>query len=225
MSNLRLSSIVPKSLRVGDQSTKRIITDFIDATGLVYFGYVSQRDDDHHIVRGMTVSTKHHDDHYCIGTYEDYDVVFVERSDTLQNGKRHRWHIMEFDLKTSVDIPHSFIGSGKHGNGFHELLTIKYPNLQPASLGALLPYPNDFLAAFNVYTTPAHIVDFEQVIDPDTASFIAKHFAGLVMEITEQALYVYSEKPHLTTELLVTMATNGAWLAARIDKNSRSLVG
>lgn len=222
MPELKLASIVPRGLRASTQASKRIITEFADTTGLVYFGYVSQRDDDHHILRGMTVSTQHHDDHYCIGTFEGYDVVFVERSDTLKSGKKHLWHIMEFDLKATADLPHTFIGSGKHGNGFHELLTMKYPNLLPIQLGATEPYPAAFTDKFNVYTTPAHAIGFELLITPEAAAMIGAHFSGLVIELTDQALYVYSEKSHLSSELLHTMATNGAWLAQIIDQNSRS---
>lgn len=220
---MKIHSIIPKAISSPSQSTKRIITDFAEEAGMVYFGYVSQRNDEHHILRGMTVSTNHHDDHYCIGTYETYDVVFVERSDTLRNGKKHRWHIMEFDLKTTGDIPHAFIGSGKHGNGFHELLDVKFPNMKAVSIGATSPYPGDFTARFSLYTTPAHAVTIEGLVTPEVAATLASHFTGLVIEVTEQALYIYSEKTHLTTELLHTMLKNGAWLAAQLDQNSRQL--
>lgn len=206
---------------LGSSPTKQVIRQFADEAGLVYFGYVSQRSDEHHILRGMTVSTKHHDDHYCIGTYEDYDVVFVERSDRLRSGKKHQWHIMEFDLKSDKDIPHAFIGSGKHGLGFHELLATKYPALQPSSLGRTAEYPASFSSRFSIYVTPAHAVAIEHIITPTIAATIAEHFVGLVIEITEHALYVYSEKSHLTVPLLDAMLKNGAWLAARIDENSR----
>lgn len=221
MANSRLASMMPKVLRPTRNATKRHIMEFAETAGMVYFGYVSQRDDEHHIVRGMTVSTKHHDDHYCIGTYDSYDVVFVERTDTLRNGSKHRWHIMEFDLKTAGDIPHAFIGSGRHGHGFHELLQVKYPSLQPVTLGTNQEYPDTFTTGFTIYTTPAHTVAVERLITPETAAVVASHFSGLVMEITDQALYVYSEKPHLTKELLDTMLKNGAWLAGQLDQNSR----
>lgn len=216
MPDLRLPSLLP-----GKQSSKRLITDFAEATGLVYFGFVSQRDDEHHILRGMTVSTKHRDDHYCIGSYDGYDVVFVERADTLSSGKKHVWHIMEFDLKSTADIPHIFIGSGTKGYGFHELLEVKYPSLRPAELGALHQYPAEFTDRYKLYVTPTHIIDAEQLIDPQLAMTIAAHFAGLVIEVTDSALYVYSEKPHASAALLETMLKNGAWLAAQLDQKSR----
>ena len=190
---------------------------------MVYFGFVSQRSDDHHIVRGLTVSNRHVDDHYCIGTYEGYDVVFVERSDSLRSGKKHVWHILEFDLKTTADLPHMFIGSATRGFGFHELLETKYPALTTASLNATATYPSEFTSHYAVYAKPEYAVTIEQLITPDVATVAASHLKGLVMEVTEQALYVYSEKPHLTTELLDAMLSGGVWLAAQIDQNSRSL--
>lgn len=202
-------------------AAKKTIVEFADAVGMVYFGYVSQRSDDHHIVRGMTVSNKHHDDHYCIGTYDEYDVIFVERSDTLKSGKKHTWHIFEIDLKTDSDIPHAFIGSGTHGHGFHELLGIKYPSLLATDLGATAEYPGDFSKRFKSYVTPAHAVALEQLITPSVAQILATHFSGLVVEIKDNAMFVYSEKGHLTTDLLTTMLKNGVWLAEQLDKNSR----
>lgn len=219
----KLRHIVPRGLLPSTHAKKHLITDFAERSGMVYFGYVSQRSDDHHIVRGLTVSTKHVDDHYCIGTHETYDVVFVERTDTLQSGKTHVWHIMEVDLKTNADIPHFFLGSSKHGLGFHELLGIKYPTLQALELGATSPYPASFTSYFSSYVTPAHLVTMERLITPEVAETIADHFKGIVMEVTEQALYLYSEKSHLSVDLLDTMLQNGVWLAKQLDKNSRDL--
>ncbi len=222
MAESRLSLLGHELLPSG-RSTKRLIADMAEEAGLVYFGYVSQRDDEHHIVRGMTVSTKHRDDHYCIGTYENYDVVFVERSDSLRNGKKHAWHVVEFDLKTHADIPHLFIGSGRHGHGFHELLDTKYPSLKAIELGSTAQYSHEFSSRFNIYTTPAHAVTAEQLITPLVASTIASHFEGLAIEVTQEALYIYSEKLHVSKNLLSTMLKNGAWLAEKLDENSRQL--
>lgn len=223
MADSKLSTFVRRGILPGGNTSKRVITQFAEEAGMVYFGYVSQRDDEHHIVRGMTVSTKHHDDHYCIGTYEGYDVVFVERSDTLHNGKKHVWHIMEFDLRSTTDIPHVFVGSGKRSHGFHELLEMKYPHLQPAVSGSTAEYPSSFTSQFSIYVTPAHFVAAERLFTPEVAATLASHFGGLVIEVTEQALYVYSEKPHLTKSLLEAMLKNGAWLAGQLDQNSRQL--
>lgn len=217
----KLSSFIPKHLLPSSQATRRLVANFAEDSGMVYFGFVSQRSDDHHIVRGLTVSNKHVDDHYCIGTYEGYDVVFVERTDSLRSGKRHTWHILEVDLKTATDLPHLFLGSPTRGHGFHELLQTKYPALQPVKLGVTGEYPISFTSHFSLYTAPAHAVRAEQLITPSVATALADHFKGLVVEVADQSLYVYSEKSSLSAELLDVMVKNGRWLAEAIDQNSR----
>ncbi len=203
---------------------KRMIQSFAERSNMVYFGFVSQLSDDHRIVRGLTVSTKHHDSHYCIGTYQGYDVVFVERNDTLlTSGHEHTWHILEFDLMNKVDLPHVFIGSPVHGNGFHSLLKAKYSSMIPAQLGLIAPYPEVFTEYFSMYTNPSQAIAAEQLISPDAAQMIGAHFKGLVVEIVDTSLYVYSEKAHLTGGLLDTMMANGTWLAKYIDEKSQRL--
>ena len=213
-------SVIPSQLK-GDKHVKKMIQDFAERSNLVYFGYVSQLSDEHKIVWGMTVSTKHRDHHYCIGTVNHYDVVFVERTDTILTKHTHTWHIMDFDLKSTVDIPHMFIGSSRHGQGFHSLLKAKYPMMVPAELGMTGRYVDDFTHHYSIYVSAAKSVMAEQFITPEIAQTIAKHFKGLVIEITTDALYIYSEKPNLTPQLLDTMLTNGAWLAAAIDEKSQ----
>jgi hypothetical protein len=219
----KLERVIPRSLLPRAKATRRLVEAFAERSNMVYFGFVSQRSDEHHILRGLTVSTKHIDDHYCIGTVNGYDVVFVERTDSIQKDRHHQWHIMEFDLKTTADLPHIFIGSPKHGHGFHELIKIKFPHLAPAAVGSLGQYPSEFTSHFNLYVTPADTIKAEQIIPPQVALKIGQHFKGLVVEITEDALYVYSEKSHLSGELLDVMLANGTWLAQVIDENSQSL--
>lgn len=219
-----LGSIVPKSFSSKANASKRVFKRFSEDAGLVYFGYVSQRSDEHHIVRGFTVSTKHHDNHYCIGTYDDYDVIAVERSDKLRSGKDHVWHILEIDLKSATDLPHAFISSIHRTPGFHEVIETKYHTMLPHTPGAIHHYSSEFTSQFAMYTTPAHALILERIITPEDADLVSKHFKGLVIEITNDALYIYTEKAHVTEQLLMTMLTNGIWLAKQIDKNSRHII-
>jgi hypothetical protein len=214
-------SLFPKALLPSSIATRRMIQEFAEHNGLVYFGFVSQRDDEHHIVRGATVSTKHTDDHYCIGTFEGYDVVFVERTDTLSSGKRHRWHIMEFDLITESDIPHTFVGSQRQENGFQELLSTKFHTLQPIVLGATAAYDEHFKRTFIIRANPSHQPTIESLITTELAAELARSFKDLIFELADQSLYIYSDKSQLSPQLLNTMLEHGRWLADNIDKNSR----
>lgn len=208
-------TLVPKP-----NQSKRVITKFADSFGLVYFGYVSQRDDEHHIVRGMTVSTKHKDDHYCIGTHDGYDVIFVERSDELKDGKKHSWHILEIDMKTD-GMPHAFIGSDVRTHGFHELLALKYRSLSESTLGHTATYPSEFNTHFNVHVAADNQIQLERLITPDIADVLASHFKGLVIEVHDDMLYVYSEQSSISLTLLETMLKNGVWLAGLLDTKNR----
>lgn len=200
------------------RSSRKLIVDFAERCGMVYFGYVSQLSDEHRIVRGLTVSTRHRDHHYCIGTYKSYDVVFVERTDTILTDHTHTWHILEIDLESKADIPHMFIGSEKHGLGFHSLLKTKYPMMNPLSLGITAEYPKEFTDHFRIYATQTHAVEAEQLIVPEVAQLLGEHFKGLVAEITEESLFIYSEQERLTGHLMDVMMANGIWLAQAIDK-------
>ena len=203
---------------VSSRSLKKIILEFAERCDLLYFGYVSQLSDEHRLVRGLTVSTRHRDHHYCIGTYKDYNVVFVERTDTILTNHTHTWHILEFDLKSKADIPHMFIGSERHGLGFHALLKAKFPKMAPLSLGTTAKYPSEFTDYFHIYTRAVNAVEAEQLITPEPAKLIGEHFKGLAVEITKDALFIYSEKTQLSGRLLDVMMANGIWLAQVIDK-------
>lgn len=201
---------------------RRIIQAFGDEFGLVYFGHVSSTNDEYRMVRGLTLSTKHHDLHYCVGTYEDYDVVFVERSDQLLHPARrtkesHRWHIMEFDLKTTADLPHIFVGLHAHSDTFYSQLFTKYPELRALPLAELGAYQPEFLAKYRVYGPPARVVEVGRLLPPPIADMISTHFGALAIEVHESSLFIYSERTRLSRQLLEGMLKNGAWLARHID--------
>lgn len=216
-----LRSFVSNRLGLKNREMKRIVQRFTDESGLVYFGHVSQRDDEHHIVRGFTVSVRHTDDHYCIGTYDGYDAVFVERSDTLRNGKLHSWHIIEIDLKHCKDLPHTFIGSSFRLPGFHELLETKYPMMLRHKPSSSTVYPSEFTDTFSLYTVPAHFLEAETLFTPEVAQVLITHFKGLAIELMNDSLYIYSERPQPSVKLLQTMLSNGVWLANELDKKNR----
>lgn len=203
---------------------KRIITRFADTFGLVYFGLVSQFDDEHRIVRGMTLSPHHRDAHYCIGTYQAYDVIYVERTDTLRTKtskrKAHTWHIMAFDLKFSRELPHIFVGLHNHSEAFYMQFFTKFPSMRQLPLGHTAHYPPEFASQYWLYANPIKNLEVERVVTPKVAAIIATHFKGLAFEIVDNTLLVYSEHPKLSGDLLETILKNGRWLAESIDQSA-----
>jgi hypothetical protein len=206
-------------------STKRIIQNFADEFGLVYFGSVSQHSDEHQIVRGMTVSHSHQDSHYCIGTYENYDISFVERSDVvnIKTKRQHTWHILQFDLHTQKELPHIFIGLHSHSESFYQQLLTKYSQLRPLSLGAVYQQAPTFTTHYRVFGQPAKHIDIETLLTSTVGTVFVQNFGALAAEIVDGSLYIYSEKAQLTATLLEAMIKNGTWLAGHIDAAAEAL--
>lgn len=215
-----LKTLVPAKV-IQSSLHKRIFTQFAEKYGLVYFGYVDQRSDEHRLVRGLTVSGTYRDNHYCIGSFGGYDITLVERSDTLRfpgkPSKNHTWIIMEFDLHTSADLPHLFVGLHAHSDTFYSHLFTKFSHLTKVPLAGYGTYDSQFLQRYAVYSSPSQFEAAQQLIGPDMAKIIVEHFGSLTFEIMDNCLYVYTEHQHPTSQLLERMLKNGMWLAKIID--------
>lgn len=216
-----VNSVLPAKV-IQAKLHKRIYQQFADKIGMVYFGFVDQREDEHRLVRGLTVSSTHRDNYYCIGSYNSYDVVLLERQDKIHfPGKPshdHTWIIMEFDLHTTVDVPHIFFGLHTHSETFYAQLFTKFSTLVKTPLGTFGAYDPSFTSRYVIYTSSAESLNVERLFDPETANYIAAHFGSLTIEINEGCLYIYAEHQRLTPHLLEAMLQNGKWLAAHIDE-------
>jgi len=206
---------------------KRVFMHFAENAGFVYFGYVDQRNDEHRLVRGLTVSASHRDNHYCIGSYKSYDTTLVERTDTIHfPGKAPRteeWIIMVFDLHTTVDLPHLFIGLHTHSDTFYAHLFLKFATLTKAPLGTFNTYDRIFTDKYAVYTDPSQTLIAEQLIDEDTAKIMAEHFGLLTVEIADGCLYLYAWHQRPSQAMLTKMLNNGVWLAQTLDAASHEI--
>jgi len=201
---------------------RNTIAHFAEKSGLVYFGAVDQHHDDHEIVRGLTASATHQDDHFSVGTIDGYDVQLVDRSDSFEteSGALHTHHLIIFQIKLHTKKPiHHFlmVPRGAKEAEFSNLLTSGML-LQPVPLGATSEYTQEFLSRYEILSLPTHFIDTELLIDNDVARSIAAHFWPLALEIWDNSLYIYSTDTSVTTHLLDTMLQNGLWLAGQIDK-------
>lgn len=200
---------------------KRTFQQFADKVGLVYFGYVDQRDDEHSLIRGMTVSTKHRDNHYCIGSFEGYDITLVERVDTIhfpgKPSRLHNWVIMTFDLHQSVDLPHVFLGSHSHNDTFYAQFFTKYAHFAKVDLEQTGAYDHGFLKKYSLYAKADQSLSAERLFHPTLAKAVAEQFGSLTVEIHEGTVYLYAEHQRTSTALLEGMLTRGLWLTRIID--------
>jgi len=197
--------------------TKRTISDFAEKVGLVYFGYVDQRDDEHRLIRGHTVSRTHVDNHYCIGTVRGYDVVLVSRNDMIRtrSGKLERchWLIYTVDLHTKQSVPHMYIGHASRDAQF----AASYEQLMPLSIGHFGAYPQRFLNDYTTYGKATHALEIEHYISPQVAEVIMTHFRGASFEIEDGTVFLYVESEHPTEAQLEKLLSNALWLAEVID--------
>lgn len=224
-----LKAFVPATV-LQSRLHKRVFMHFADKIGLVYFGYVDQHGDEHRLVRGLTVSAQHHDNHYCIGSFQGYDVALVERTDTIKfpgkPPKQHQWIVMTFDLHTRDDLPHIFLGLHSHSETFYAHLFTKFSHLTKVPLGTFSNYDPAFTHRYAVYTQPAKVLDTELLFDQTITKTIAERFGSLTIEIAENCLYLYAEHQRPTEALLERMIKYGAWLAEAIDaKSPQGLIG
>lgn len=208
-------------LKAISQVHGRVYRAFAAKTGLVYFGYVDQRNDEHSLIRGMTVSTKHRDNHYCIGSFEDYDVTLVERVDTIhlpgKTAKTHNWIIMTFDLHTSIELPHVFIGSHNHSETFYAQLFTKFNHLAKVPMEDTGIHSDAFTKKHTIYTKPDQVLHAEHLFNPTLTKVIGEQFGAFAVEIYDRTLYVYVENHRPTNALLEGLLSKGIWLAKSID--------
>jgi hypothetical protein len=205
---------------------KQAIVKFTNRFGFVYFGHVDQHDDEHHVIRGLTVSSSHQDEHYSVGSFEGYDVSLVDRYDIVsapgQKLKTHQWLIIEIDLHSGNNTPHIFLGGHNHLDSSYAKLFTAVPSLQPVPLGTFGAHSQEFTNRYSLFATATQFIEVERLFTAEVTRTIAAHFWPLAVEVFEGALYVYSDSKSLSVGLLETMLKNGLWLATKLDEHSYS---
>ncbi|TAL14210.1 hypothetical protein EPN95_03610 [Patescibacteria group bacterium] len=203
---------------------RQVILKFANKFSFVYFGHVDQHDDEHHIIRGLTVSASHQDEHYSVGSFEGYDVSLVDRYDILSTPRQalrtHRWIIIEIDLHNGRDIPHIFLGGHNHQNSSYSKLFTSVPSLQRVPLGTFGAHSEEFTSRYSLFATATQFIEVERLFTTDVTRTIAAHFWPLAVEVFEGALYVYADNQSISVSLLETMLKNGLWLAQKLDEHS-----
>lgn len=220
----KLSDIAKRN-SIASRVRKNIIMQFAEKVGFVYFGTVDQHHDDHHIIRGLTVSSTHRDNHYSVGAFDDYNVSLVDRLDTLTSTtgrlKTHSWLIFEINLRTKADIPHVFLGANARKNSSYTKLFTAFPALQRVPLGTFEQHSDEFSQRYSLYAAPTHFIEVERYFSAEMTRTIAAHFWPLAVEVYEGSLYIYADNQTMTAHMLETMLKNGLWLARQLDSQAQ----
>ncbi len=197
---------------VRHQRTKLVMQRLADALGLVYFGYVDQRDDEHRLVRGATVSTTHDDHHYTVGAFQGYDISLVVRRDSLKYSdkrlKEHYWTILTVDLHSEVDIPHIYVG--QH--------TVRDEMVSRLTHLTALPHAGDaFSKQYSLHGSMGQFIMIQSLFMQPVREVIAREFAGTSIELADGTVYLYLPEKHPSRAQLERLVRNGIWLAQTID--------
>ncbi|HSW81729.1 MAG TPA: hypothetical protein VLG40_05030 [Candidatus Saccharimonas sp.] len=204
---------------LNDAATRRTIHQFASKYHLVYFGAVDSREDEHQLVRGVTVSTRHIDNHYSVGTFDGHDIMFVQRRNTLTfPGKpdaEHKWLIMQIDLKRG-GMPHLFIEAHRHSETFYANMFIATPQFQDITSSVTTRDPQ-FAKQFNIFAKPQEYAKVGAVLLPEITQTIAQHFSQFDYEIIDDRVYVYSTANVVTLAILQEMLRVSLWLANTLN--------
>ena len=199
--------------------SRKVFREFADSTGLVYFGDVNAHSDDHHVIRGLTLSPRHIDHHYSIGSHNGYDVALTSRRLTFGQTQsiQSEWLVLDINLKHSSGLPHVFIGANQHNEHFYAQLFMTFRHLHKAQLGTFEAYTPLFSERYSLYGAPTQHIELERVFTNQITHAIGEHFLPFSIEIVEGHLYVYAEDQHINVKLLQKMLRDGLWLSEYLD--------
>lgn len=203
-----------------DLATKKVIKQFARKFNMVYFGYVSQHGDEHQLIRGVTLSPTHTDNHFCVGQFKGHDISLVTRVDELvfpgKPNQKYDWVILQIDLKRS-DLPHVFVDAGHYGEVFYDNLLVKYATFMNAS-GLFADHDPELLKQFRVLAPPDKFEDVDQMMTKELTATLAHHFKNFDFEINGDQLLIYSVNTAITMNLLLEMLRVGVWLADKLNQ-------
>lgn len=200
-------------------ATRQIIKQFASKYHLVYFGHVDPREDDYELVRGLTVSTHHTDNHYTVGSFQNRDVILVERRNTLTFPNKpdttYRWLILQLDVKRT-NLPHLFIDCNHHDATFYANAFLAKQGMQDMSgyFGGVSP---TFAQKAKLFANPTKYTEVGELLTPAIAETLAGHFAQFDYEFFDDTILVYASNPVPTPLLLDDMLRVGTWLADTVD--------
>lgn len=202
-------------------SRSRLYRDACERYGLVYFGSVDARDDEHTMVRGLTVSAGHIDRHYCVGSVEGFEMIMLERSDQLhfpyKKPESYRWTIIQIDLDR-VRLPHIFLDAHQHQSAFYDAFFAKHPQMRRGDVNLFADHDPRFASAFNAYCAPQDIAIVMQILHYDITAILGHHFAHYDFELFEDKLLVYSSNRQPTRTVIDDLFRAGVWFAREIEK-------
>lgn len=204
---------------------RRVIAKFAQKFGLIYFRTIDAAGTQPGIIKGLTNHIDQKDSNMCIGQHDGYDMVFIERTATVEAAgyppSRHRWHIMEFDLHSHDNLPFLFIGTRQQSRTFYAKLFSIHREVRHVDAGMYLQSPKQFQSNYAVVASPSEHLFVARVLTEEITATMAKHQQPFAIEIQGDSLFVITEASIGTTiQSLTRMLHYGIWLARHIDSKT-----
>lgn len=202
--------------RLDGMKAKQIIKAADETYSLIYFGGVSQTDDEHKPVKGVTFSPQHVDRHYSVGTVEGFDVTLLERTDSLsmpgKSTEDYRWTLLRVELKPSIKLDHVLIDTAQHEQAYYAKLFAKFGRLHPANHCFSVPAYGEFSGVFHTYTTPDSLDHLAGLISPETAQTLLQHFPRFDVEWFDNQIIISTPEPLANQQTIEMMLREALWL-------------
>ncbi|HEV2412300.1 MAG TPA: hypothetical protein VGS28_00665 [Candidatus Saccharimonadales bacterium] len=194
--------------------------DYARKTGLTYLGHMSMSREEFELVRGVTLSASHADNHFIVGTYEGYDLTVLRRKvhldHPLHQSRDFGWTIAQLDLHSET-LPHLLIISKHHEPILFEDIRLKAPTHLILDTRLL---PNQaFNDHFIVLVRIEEIDIILAILRSELLDIFVKHFRHFDVELLDDRLYVYDKRPAVTAHSLKELLTESIWLAKYIEES------
>lgn len=203
------------------RSRGKVIRQFASKIGLVYFGTVDQHEDEHEVIRGLTVSTTHRDAHYAVGSFDGYDISIVDRFDVAFDAHHepieHSWLIFQVSLQDE-SLPHLFFKPLGHSLAAYNKFFTAFNNLHVINGVFNGTHSQEFHARYELYGLATHALQLEDTFTSLVTQTIAARFWPHAIEIYDGKLYVYITEHRLNETVLGSTLQATTWLASVLDK-------
>ena len=198
------------------------LRSFSGTIGLVHFGSVHQHDDDYAAIHGFTASLTHQDTHYAVGTYNGFNIRFVNRFDVIRvaGNPNHEqlWTILEIELENR-SLPHMFFVPTGREAGEYGRIHATQPNIHPLNSALSDIRSPEFHGRFQILANPSHSHTVESFFTSPIIAGIASRFWPHGIEIERGKLLVYITEHRLDKAVLESALLSGLWLAETIDES------
>ena len=210
--NLKLKNYLHSSKQTFKQACERY--------DLVYFGNVDHHSDDYDIVRGFTLGADHSDRHYSVGSFNNRDIVLMERTTTIhfpnKPSKTYTWTLLQIDLRQR-ELPHLILNANQYDEILYSNLFTKFRHLRPASPGSSVDTTHNFTVYSSLYAMDNEI----QLIINSTTVALSQHYAQFDYECFSEHLIVCLPTNNPSINDVENMLKAGIWLANELDTVSR----